>query len=547
MQQIWGLAVPMWRLPFEVLAKIAGQAGFPDRLAFAVALFGVGYFAVRCHFKSASLGAGSLGHAWSLFGLTTTLLFPPFLTLCSSRFLVWEEVEAYGFIVTLLLMFWIVWLWHYPTRIGFICLGLVSGLISFIRPTLGVYGATSVVIASIIVWHKGFGRSLIYSVVGLFVCGILLLLWSNMLRFGSPMEFGHSLTVNSLPSMAYASRFSNPFHSEGLASASKELFGLLFLTKSIVGGDAYAQNRFPAESTTFRWRELYFGTYDLTFFAVTMAVLFWFGWKLQRVFRRKASWDIPELLTLWAILAATPLIVFYLRFPFISSRYLIDFAPAFATTFFVFMMLLRHWVANGQTAVPWRLCMSLGVVLGWWSYEITTTKVAQGPVPDGRNISAWSLKEVVNQMHKDEGHPKHKPLPFAYTNGFSVNAVGIPFNGIGWSPRTEATKACVIIFLENPEFLEIDVGSKDETPLKESDCDCIQAKVGLEFLVRKSTSAISDGMRIVFQGPKKPRYQKGIQMASLAMMSPQELSTDDSRFRLLRVGWRRESPITNSQ
>src|SRR5579871_4961089 len=32
-QQVWGLGVPAWRMPFEAAARIYGQQGFPDRIA----------------------------------------------------------------------------------------------------------------------------------------------------------------------------------------------------------------------------------------------------------------------------------------------------------------------------------------------------------------------------------------------------------------------------------------------------------------------------------------------------------------------------------
>src|SRR5947207_641950 len=34
-QQVWGLGVPLWRLPFEIAARAFGQPAFPDRLALA--------------------------------------------------------------------------------------------------------------------------------------------------------------------------------------------------------------------------------------------------------------------------------------------------------------------------------------------------------------------------------------------------------------------------------------------------------------------------------------------------------------------------------
>jgi hypothetical protein len=36
--QVWGLGIPLWRLPFEAIAKVLGYAGFPDRLCFGFAL-----------------------------------------------------------------------------------------------------------------------------------------------------------------------------------------------------------------------------------------------------------------------------------------------------------------------------------------------------------------------------------------------------------------------------------------------------------------------------------------------------------------------------
>jgi hypothetical protein len=37
-QQVWGLGVPAWRLPFELAARACGQEGFPDRLELGAAI-----------------------------------------------------------------------------------------------------------------------------------------------------------------------------------------------------------------------------------------------------------------------------------------------------------------------------------------------------------------------------------------------------------------------------------------------------------------------------------------------------------------------------
>lgn len=189
-QEVWGLAVPIWRLPFEALAKLIGQPAFPDRLAFIFAFAGVAYIFVRFQQLLSSQLLVQTDPLWIQLGLIPTILFPPFLTLCSSRFIVYEEAEAYGFLVCLLLMVWTGWLWFRPKNSSFFCLSFVSGLVPFFRPTLGVYGAASLILANLIFIKRGCRLKSLCVANGLFLFGIALLLLSNLLRFGSCLEFG---------------------------------------------------------------------------------------------------------------------------------------------------------------------------------------------------------------------------------------------------------------------------------------------------------------------------------------------------------------------
>ena len=60
MQQVWGLGVPCWRLPFEALAKLFGQPAFPDRLAFAAAWALMIYLVMLAFLAPAEPGIGWL-------------------------------------------------------------------------------------------------------------------------------------------------------------------------------------------------------------------------------------------------------------------------------------------------------------------------------------------------------------------------------------------------------------------------------------------------------------------------------------------------------
>ena len=329
-EQIWGLGVPFWRLPFECLARIFGQPAFPDRIAFCVALAVSVYVVVRFHFTFSPQPETCPAWVWALVGIIPTVLFPPFLALCRSRFLVYEEVEAYACLLGQLLAAGTAWVCFRPSGRALLCLACVAGLAGFVRPTFGAYGVASLIVASIAFRQNGLPLRPMIWACAIFIFGNGLLAISNTVRFGSPFEFGHSLAINGISAMAYATRFDNPFQNLPFTTAAKELFSLLFFTKEVTGGDAYGFGRFLGQAPTLRWRELYFSTFDVT--TLVLAASAW-GWLTFSLLRRLAArkgfqkLEPVEGIILWGVIAAVPLIAFYLRFPFMSSRYLMDFSP----------------------------------------------------------------------------------------------------------------------------------------------------------------------------------------------------------------------------
>ena len=104
-----GLGVPLWRLPFELLAKFSGVAAFPDRVALAAAIIVVSY----------ALLARSLFKTERLVGALLLVLFPPFLTLCRTRFDVYEEAEAYMYLTGIAIFVLLLWFMRRPTLAGY--------------------------------------------------------------------------------------------------------------------------------------------------------------------------------------------------------------------------------------------------------------------------------------------------------------------------------------------------------------------------------------------------------------------------------------------
>ena len=201
-QQVWGLGVPAWRIPFELTAKATGQGAFPDRVALAVAIALLVCALLRL--------AEPLSKRERFAGATLLLLFPPFLALCRTNFDVYEEAQAYMYLVGIALFGATLGVVRRPTVSRYAILGLLSGLAPFVRPMLLCYAFASIFLAWVFARRQGAPRACFWMALGLFVAGCGLLFLTNHLRFGSGLEFGHRLNVNVFLPMMYATRFENP-------------------------------------------------------------------------------------------------------------------------------------------------------------------------------------------------------------------------------------------------------------------------------------------------------------------------------------------------
>jgi len=529
-QQVYGLAVPTWRLPFEWLAKLFGQSGFPDRLTFGLALALLSCYTIRSYALFFKQEIGS----FAIVALLTTVLFPAFLALCRAGFSVHEEVVAYGYIGSMFLMFWLARFWLLPTLTSYLFLALACGIIPFIRAPVGIYGFATFSLATYRMAKREKSKFLALSAGTLLygACGALLL-YGNSIRFGSPLEFGYSLNLTNSSAMDYAQRFGSPFPSTPIISAGTELFGALFLCSSEIPDNPYGFGLFPGQTRVFRWRHLPFRTYDLSICIMILTIWAWLAWRLFRFAQRKETTDQPHLLeavAFWSLLTSIPLVVFYLRFPFIASRYLLDFGPSFASACIVFFSLFFFFIRRLSRNKP-RIYQGvpMACMVGWWVAEVMTLQVAREPT------AAFNSEEI-NAAVKAFGVRVPAKIPLSYTNGFSFQDTGIHGNGTGWNSKTGTTKACVSLFVENPSDLVLEV-EPAVTNLSDTAYDCIQAKIGLERLKRYEITHTGRGASIRFQIPTKQQYQTGIQLVSIAMMAPQELSTGDSKFLLRSITW----------
>jgi len=645
--QVWGLGIPLWRLPFEVLARLLGQPAFPDRIALALFMALVAYVVLKS-WSGASLAQnrerldtgraasgrtlasflslsqremvksedGALGienpvttepgrivsaHApvheqvtagispshprcqselssatgfpeadrrnacptlkWTQsvvgFGAAVfCLLFAPLVNLLRSPMNHYEEVLVYVHFFGIALACGVMALARSPKwgRYGWLC--VLAGLGGLIRPTLVFYGAATVVVASLtMICGRGGNRergvpetrrwSWVILGVFLFALGGGLLFATNLFRFGSGWEFGHSLNLSPALSLLYMERFDSPFAHVSLVEAAREMFGAMFLTSKFNGVSWYDQGLFPGQSETIRWRMIDFTTYDLSYamlLAIAWSIAAWLVWKwlrsLEQPFEklRRGGCGLPPscaVLTMWSLLVSVPLMLFYLRVPVLASRYMLDFSPAFAASLVGLWWWTTERITRRKPRSVWMIPGLCAALISWQGWEISQGKSGFG--------SPHSITQEELLARMDPQPHITKQLPNEYRIGDPMKSWGIPYNGEGWGENDGHVWSFAIFFVESPEFLELELVAAPGDHKQSVSIMDIRAKVGLEFLDRVSVTQTNNEWIVRFASPKQRRYQNSLQPVFMATVPYQELANyviPPSPWILKRISWR---------
>jgi len=569
--QVWGLGVPLLRLPFEAIARLLEFDAFPDRLVlggyfFCTVLWG---FRVLMHREGAdacnvpndsSRGTIPLGDVQEITGLFLLFFFPSSITLLSSRMAVYEEALVYTYLYGIAEALTLLWFIRKPQLKGWLILSAMAGLGAFIRPTLLFYGAASMLVGALLLFlnrphpardaaPKSFlirwglpGYSWLWGPF-LFLLGGGLLFLANLQRFDDGFEFGHKLNLQVGESMLgsmYSTRFDCPWQDEPLASAAKELFGMLFLPAKFNNGNWYEENLFPGQSSTFRWRDTYLRTYDLSVLGLVLcgftagAVV----WPRRKPNPPEESIDEPApsspademgYLALWSFLAAAPLVGFYLWAPVISSRYMFDFAPAFAFIIFAFYNLLSKLYKNKLA----KIVLSL-LFICWIIIE-----------------NFFSINNYLKNDFLTKGQ-SYKSVKYTLNIYSGLNFFHSEFDCMGWDKKTGKAGVLSVIFVHDAEYLELELepnqslidemAKKGETRYPKPAPEVIRAKIGLEYLERESNTKTDNGWKIRFKGPQRKVYQSGYQVVFLAMIAKEDLGCRYTPWLLKSVRWNETDP-----
>jgi hypothetical protein len=462
-------------------------------------------------------------------------LFPPFLALCKVQLNVYEEAVGYGYICAAAMFLGTLAFVQRPRLHVYLLLCSGAGLLAFVRPTIGIYGFASLVVAWFVTRRAGWKWWQSLAGPALFGVGIMLLLWTNQQRFGSYLEFGHRLNLSATNS-EFVTRFANPYEKEPLWSATRELLGSMFFTPELNGFDSFRDDAVRWQSPTVRYRAIYHTTFDWTFLVGLVACWAlalrsaWF-WRKTRKLRPQ---DIMVMTAgAWALLTFIPLFLFYLRFAFIFSRYLADFSPAIVAAMFGSVTgLWSLWCERGPGSLrsSWPAFVVFGIALSWWSIETLNLKATKY----GETLRQI---DVLNVLQRNAASPK--PLPTRYAIGDDLPQIyGIPYNGEGWLPTGEV-RCVVTLFVRDLNQLSLELESASSTPLSDADCATIRAMVGAEYLRQESVQTTARGKRVIFAPPGSQTLRRGVQVAFVAFASAESFHHQDPPFKLMEAHWTR--------
>jgi hypothetical protein len=605
-QQVWGLGVPAFRFVFEVLARVFGFGGFPDKVTFLIAYCICALCLIRTFLVDEQMSdAGNGTTDWlkisrNLCAVGLLLFAPPFVTLLRTRFDVYEEIVAYGYLYGLISFVSLLRMAQRPVVSRLVLLSLWAGLGAFIRPTLLFYGAVAWALAMVIAWRARTSRiAMLASALVFCLCGALLC-YLNWSRFGAMSEFGHTLNLESLSNNTFSLKFGFPFQHEPLGPAARDELGSLFFGKQFNGFDFYKQGCIFGQSATYRWHEMYFTTFDaiyLCFFTLSCAC--WvFGWKrIRATLREFGNGPDPAgnsggerldsafvvLAVPWAAGSFACLFAFYLWSPSMSSRYAVDFLPAV-----MIGIAALIWSALGFALKHRRTTTALVVCLGvlvWVIFETTTAAISPGHGPQG-SLDAVSMRETTllteGVVNGREGrlHQLGRPNPTIAVKRIELSDFGqrriveesvspatsasamatplrryemgktddmerhIPYNTAGWNVTNGAVEPSVILFASDPECVVLSLFSPGDGQITRDDIAPIQAKIGLEYLSRESTQIVSNRATVVFRGPQRNRYKSGLQVCFLGFISPTDLGIKVPTVALAGVSFMRTNVVS---
>lgn len=476
--QIWGLGVPLLRLPFEAISGVFGVP-FPDRFVFVLL-----YFVTAWAFFSAPFLGKPLEWSFSelalRIGVTSLVLFNPnVLALVTTKFQVYEEAIGASMLWSVLLFAWLFRVSRAESSgRELFAFGAACGFAVFLRPTCLLYGVLGIGLLAGERLSTSSGRSRLMWATASFVAMLAAAALINLNNFGSMRSFGHEVSLTNNSDVLYALLWGNPFGSVDFMEAAREFAGALHSPESLKA----LASKLPRYREVYYWH--YFGS-ALFVAGVALAGLVALILRLVRGSERG-----PRRLALWVLCwGAFPFclfFVFYMRFNGLVSRYFAEFnLPIYLTMAGLPLALeaSRGWRGLRKRSMAYCALAVFAIALG-----------AAAELPSGQQNNV-SGEEAVRRLGEWSLPQPKVPDEYLCASEDGAPAQEIPYNVVGWAMHGDClVSASTLLFFDDPACIEVVFSSSNQAPSSVP----IRVAVGQQEWSEVSSKSLGDVTQKVF-------------------------------------------------
>lgn len=422
--QIWGLGVPLLRLPFDLACKLWGLPGFPD-LLFAVLAMAVVAAVLFASLRPYFTAQRPLIAVAACFACVLFLIFSPSIMWLILFWDVYHDNILFNTLWNFLIVAAALTPRGRVTAKHWYALSALCAFQIYLRPTGLAYSGVTVAFFGLVFWRHVAWR---HRMVGLafFAAAQCFLLWLNFVRFGSPFDFGQGMNIPPFVGMGLAQRFGLSLPHGSWPESLAEVSGTAFLGAPL---GSYWTPKVPWQASIYMYRHIYytpFSMWDAAALLLAAALL-----PLQRAREIRAVF----ICFLGGFIL---LMLFYARLEVIASRYFSDLAASLALGWLV--LCLSAWRCIGALKPSLQLpcqCLFLALVAGtlFWSVSTIMTRGSLDPDPR-RFTNAAGLADIMAEF----GPVPPRLAPARYACGKETGTAGIDYNLSRWA-YTSSCKA----------------------------------------------------------------------------------------------------------
>ncbi len=334
-------------------------------------------------------------------------------------------------------------------------------------------------------------------------------------------------------------RFGNPCEHAGFIDLCRELFFWIFIPYDI----PIAQAPIP------RWRDIYQNTFDLSYLLIFAGIIvilikrakFWFSFTSRSQSNDEGIIRQSELvnsLLFYFFVSAIPLFVFYLHFATLSTRYILDFAPAFLGGVLIIWSSLLYKQRNF-----FQILLYIWIIfeLVWGTYLCPLCQ-------KDAERTEWQKSPIFQRYFLPKDHNYFSPFHGGYDKDNYPVKTGITGNGLGWSKDTGEANSILLIMVDKPQYLELLIGPEetDREPVYRAKINNIELPLESVLPAPTGTNTLNGtnaAFLVRFSIPEPILRQDNDQLVSLCFTPSFHEKDLECARTLYQARWRDPEPV----